>query len=205
MLKQYRHSYQQAKCIGAFLLVLLPILCVNFAVRQSSPITFHGMLFLEGWCTLTFLEYILLRFWMHDKNCSSSMTQMHSHHHKHPTELVVTNFHRIAMIAILATLVLIANYLNNYFTFFVGFCFGIETYFLVHQMIHLRIGQRIFKKLVRYHIYHHCKYTNTCFGVTVPWWDDIFKTVPKDPKITQHMIDFYFKGDEAINHRQQYT
>lgn len=205
MLKQYRHSYQQAKCTGAFLLVLLPMLCVNFAVRQSSPITFHGMLFLEGWCTWTFLEYILHRFWMHDKNCSSSMTQMHSRHHKHPTELVVTNFHRIAMIAILATLVLIGNYLNNYFTFFVGFCFGIETYFLVHRMIHLRIGQRIFKKLVRYHIYHHCKYTNTCFGVTVPWWDDIFKTVPKNPQITQRIIDFYFKGDAAINDSQQYT
>ena len=117
------------------------------------------------------------------------------HHHKHPTELVVTNFHRVAMIAVLAALVLVANWLNDYFTLFVGFCFGVEAYFLVHRLIHLRIGQRIFKKLVRYHIYHHCKYTDTCFGVTVPWWDDFFKTVPKAPKVTQRIIDFYFNDD----------
>jgi 4-hydroxysphinganine ceramide fatty acyl 2-hydroxylase len=128
---------------------------------------------------------------MHDKNSNSAMTQIHVHHHSHPTEWVVTNFHRIGMIAVLVVLILIANYLDNYFTFF-GFCFGIEGYFVVHELIHLRIGQKVFRKLVRYHIYHHCKYTETCFGVTVPWWDDIFKTVPKAPKITQRIIDFYF-------------
>ena len=196
MMKQYRHNYLQAKCIGSYVLILLPVLSFGIILCHTSPIIFHAILFLTGWCTWTFIEYILHRFWMHDKNSSSSMTQMHIHHHKHPTELVVTNFHRIAVVAVLALLVVIANYLDNYFTLFVGFSFGVETYFLVHRMIHLRIGQRIFKKLVRYHIYHHCKYTDTCFGVTVPWWDDIFKTIPKEPNITQRIIDFYFNDDE---------
>ena len=124
------------------------------------------------------------------------MTQIHTHHHKHPAEHVVTNLHRTAMIAVLAVLIVVANYLNNYFTFFAGFCLGIEAYLLVHRIIHLRIGQRVFTKLVRYHIYHHCKYTDTCFGVTVPWWDDLFKTVPKAPKITQRIVDFYFNDDK---------
>ena len=122
------------------------------------------------------------------------MSEIHTHHHQNPTEHVVTNFHRAAMIVVLAALTLLAMYLDNYFTLFVGFCVGFEMYLLIHRFIHLRVGQRTFKKLVRYHIYHHCKYTDTCFGVSVPWWDDIFKTVPSAPKITQRIVDFYFKN-----------
>ena len=101
----------------------------------------------------------------------------------------------------MTVLVLIAKYLDNYFTLFLGFCIGFEMYLLIHRLIHLRFGQRIFKKLVRYHIYHHCKYTDTCFGVSVPWWDDLFKTVPAAPKITQRIVDFYFKDrHQAMSH-----
>ena len=64
----------------------------------------------------------------------------------------------------------------------------------MHQFIHLKLAQKIFRKLVRYHIYHHCKYPNSCFGISVPWWDDLFNTVPPAPKITQRIIDFYFNG-----------
>lgn len=198
MIKRYRQNYQQLKCIFSFVMMLLPALTFCVIIRHTSPIVFHFVLLFAGWSVWTFVEYILHRFWMHDKNCSSSMTQMHIHHHKHPTELVVTNFHRVTMVAVLAALVVLADYLDNYFTLFVGFCFGVEAYFLVHRLIHLRLGQRVFKKLVLYHIYHHCKYTDTCFGVTVPWWDDLFKTTPKNPKITQRIIDFYFKGDELV-------
>jgi len=204
MMKRYRNSYQQAKCILGFFMMLLPVISFAIIFRHSSSIVFHGLLFFAGWCTWTFVEYILHRFWMHDKNSSSAMTQYHVHHHSHPTERVITSFHRIAMIAVLTVLVVIASYYDNYFTFFVGFCFGIEGYFLMHELIHLRIGQRVFKKLVRYHIYHHCRYTNTCFGVSVPWWDDLFKTVPKDPKITQRTIDFYFNDPTTKENQSSY-
>jgi len=193
MLKRYQDKFQQPTCILRFLLMVSPIVIFTVLIRHSLPLVFHGLLIVTGWCTWTFVEYILHRFWMHDKNSGSTMTEYHVHHHKNPNEHVVTNFHRIAMMAVLTVLVLIAKYLDNYFTFFLGFCVGFEMYLLIHRFIHLRIGQRVFKRLVRYHIYHHCKYTDTCFGVTVPWWDDLFKTVPSAPKITQRIVDFYFK------------
>jgi sterol desaturase/sphingolipid hydroxylase (fatty acid hydroxylase superfamily) len=196
MIKRCKQSYQQAKCIFIFAVILLPLVIISDILRNASPVIFHAILFLSGWVTWTFTEYILHRFWMHDKNSNSSIAQTHYYHHTHPTEIIVTSFHRIAMAIMLVVLILIAGYLNNYFTFLVGFLFGLESYFLMHQFLHLKITQQIFKRLVRYHIYHHCKYPNTCFGVCVPWWDDLFKTVPKEPKITQRIIDFYFKGDE---------
>jgi len=197
MLKRYQSSYQQAKCIMRFLLMVLPVMLFAVLIRHTSPVTFHWLLFATGWCTWTFVEYILHRFWMHVKGKNSTMSEIHTHHHKNPTEHVVTNFHRTAMIVVLAALTLVAMYLDNYFTLFVGFCVGFEMYLLIHRFIHLRIGQRIFKKLVRYHIYHHCKYTDTCFGVSVPWWDDLFKTIPAAPKITQRIVDFYFKDHQG--------
>jgi sterol desaturase/sphingolipid hydroxylase (fatty acid hydroxylase superfamily) len=129
---------------------------------------------------------------MHTKSSQSPLAKTHHHHHTHPTELAVTDLHRIAIVPVLAALVAIAVLLNNYFTPIVGFCFGIEGYFLMHRMLHVKTGQRMFKKLVRYHMYHHCKYPQTCFGISVPWWDDVFKTVPSTPKLTQRIIDFYF-------------
>lgn len=197
MIKKYGSNYQQAKCIASFIAMLLPVLAFEIFIRDISSPTFHATLFLGGWCTWTFVEYILHRFWMHDKNSNSSIAKTHHYHHTHPTEIAVTNFHRGMMVIVLAALVLTANYLANYFTFLVGFFFGLEGYFLMHIFLHLKIAQRIFKRLVRYHIYHHCKYPNTCFGVSVPWWDDLFKTIPQQPKIAQRIIDFYFKDHDG--------
>jgi hypothetical protein len=197
--KSYRRNYQQLKCTVKFTGMLLPVLIVAVLVRQNSLPAFHAVLFVSGWCTWTFVEYILHRFWMHNKNSGSAMAQTHHHHHTHPTELVVTNFHRAVMMMLLIVLVFIAGYLNDYFTFLVGLCFGVEGYFVMHHLLHLKFTQKVFRRLVRYHIYHHCKYPNTCFGISVPWWDDIFKTVPAEPKISQRVINFYF-NDHKESH-----
>lgn len=192
MMKRYRDNYQQFLCIATFQLMLLPVLGFAVFIRHASQTAFHVLLFLSGWCTWTFAEYILHRFWMHHKNSNSALAQIHHHHHTHPTELVITSFHRVAMAAVLAVLLVMAVRMNNYFSFLVGLCFGLEGYFLMHQFLHLKTGQKVFKRLVRYHIYHHCKYPNTCFGISVPWWDDLFKTVPRAPKISQRIVEFYF-------------
>jgi sterol desaturase/sphingolipid hydroxylase (fatty acid hydroxylase superfamily) len=195
MLRRYNRKYEQIKCFASFLGMMLPVIVFIVLMRHRLSFAFHGLLLLAGWCTWTFFEYVLHRFWMHDKNSSLKMAEYHQHHHSHPTERVITNTHRMLMVTVVGALGMIAIYVDNYFTFFVGFCCGIEGYFLLHEMIHLRIGQRVFKKLVRYHIYHHCKYPNTCYGVSVTWWDDLFKTVPAAPMLTQRIIDFYFKGN----------
>lgn len=192
MLKKYRDNYQQLKCILIFLLMELPVLFITPVLKIHSSFLFHASLFFLGFSTWTFIEYILHRFYWHSKNACSSIAKTHHYHHSHPTELVVTPAHRVAMTVVLVLVWLLALCFNNYFTWIAGFVSGLISFFLMHKLLHLKIGQKIFRRLVRYHIYHHCKYHNTCYGVTVPWWDDLFKTVPQHPRIGQRIIDFYY-------------
>src|SRR5206468_6007187 len=102
--------------------------------------------------------------------------------------------HRVLMFLLCATVSLLALRIGGYLAFLDGICFGALGYFLMHWFLHHRISQQLFKKLLRYHIYHHCKYPNTCFGISVTWWDDLFHTVPDRPVITDRIVDFYFEG-----------
>jgi hypothetical protein len=192
MLGRYQHHYQQAKCILVFLCLLLPFIATSLLLRSYSLWLFQIVLFLGGWISWTFAEYILHRFWMHRKHSDSAMAKTHHHHHSHPTEIVVSDVQRAVMFCSLLAIGSLALYLKNYFTYAAGIYSGMVGYFLMHKLLHMKLAQRLFKRLFRYHIYHHCKYHNTCFGISVPWWDDLFGTVPKDPMISQRIIDFYF-------------
>ncbi|HEU0065039.1 MAG TPA: sterol desaturase family protein [Flavisolibacter sp.] len=194
IIRRYRHNYLQVNCIISFLCLLLPLLAIAEISRHFIAPIFHVLLFVGGWTTATFFEYIIHRFWMHSKSTTSHLTGRHHYHHSHPTEISITAFQRTAMFFAVVFVCCIALYLNNYFTYLAGFCFGGVGYFIMHKILHLDMAKRFLKKLLRYHIYHHCKYPDTCFGVSVPWWDDFFGTVPKNPKISQRIIDFYFNG-----------
>jgi len=197
MIRRYQRNYLQLKCFIIFLGILIPAMICSIVIHHYSLFSFHALLFASGWVSWTFLEYILHRFHMHKKNAHSSLAETHQHHHTHPTEIVVTNAQRTGMVFFLLTVCAIAVYFNNYFTCAAGFCFGMVGYFMMHKILHQKIAQRLFKRLVKYHIYHHCKYPNTCFGISVPWWDDLFGSVPKNPRISQRIIDFYFNEHEA--------
>jgi hypothetical protein len=192
MLGRYRHHYQQMKCILVFLCLLLPFFLVSLLIRSYSLWLYQITLFLGGWVTWTFAEYILHRFWMHRRHSDSAMAKTHHHHHSHPTEIVVSDLQRAIMFCLFLAICSLALYLKNYFTYAAGLYSGMAGYFFMHKLLHMKIAQRVFKRLFRYHIYHHCKYHNTCFGISVPWWDDLFGTVPRNPVISQRVIDFYF-------------
>lgn len=200
MQQQLRHHLQQIKCFGVFAALILPVIIFIVYIRSYSEALFHAGLLLAGWATWTFIEYILHRFWMHRKgaDAASPLVQMHHHHHTHPTEIKVTPLQRVLMGVLLAALSIISIYLQNYFTFFTGLCFGVVGYFTMHKVIHQPWAGKVFRRLFRYHIYHHCKYPNTCFGISVPWWDDLFKSVPrKEASISPRIIAFYLNEHQA--------
>ena len=197
MMRRYQSSYLQLKCILIFAGMMIPVMAFSIFIHHHSLFLFHTLVFAGGWLTWTFLEYILHRFHMHKKNAHSSLAETHHYHHTHPTEIVISHAQRAGMILFLLIVCVIAFTLNNYFTYAAGICFGIVGYFMMHKILHRKIAQRLFKRLVKYHIYHHCKYPNNCFGISVPWWDDLFGTVPKNPRVTQRIIDFYFNEHEA--------
>lgn len=198
MMNRFDRLYCQLRYIFFFVLVLIPVLAATGLVRLYSVPLCQLLLLLEGWVTWTFVEYLLHRFPMHSKDSDSHMAKAHHHHHSHPTEMAIKPWHRLVMFVMLTVVFWIAFVLRNYFTLFAGIGAGVMGYVLMHWLLHQRLAQRLFKRLVRYHIYHHCKYPNTCFGISVTWWDDLFGTVPKNPMISQRIIDFYF-GEKRGN------
>lgn len=202
VIRKYCSAFSnQVYCFACYALPSAITLLIGAALRERLPMIFHTLLFVWGWVSWTFIEYIAHRFWMHahrgaaDKNDFAN----HHYHHTHPTEIRVTPVHRSILCIGMALMVCASFWLNNYFTGIAGFFFGFTLYFFMHVLLHKSWAARFVGKLQEYHIYHHCKYTNRCFGVTVTWWDQVFKTTPPaGAKIPDRIREFYF-GHEHEN------
>ncbi|HEX4958398.1 MAG TPA: sterol desaturase family protein [Lacibacter sp.] len=191
-------KYEQAVCFLIFSFLLAVIITVALFLKNNRPFFFHVILFGSGWFTWTFLEYVMHRFWTHgdkaDKN--SLVIQRHLHHHTHPTDIKVTSKDRFILIGISAVALLIAAWLQNFFTFFAGICAGISWFFHIHYFLHQTWAKKVFPRLLNFHIVHHCKFPNRCFCFSLTLWDDLFNTgIPPGTVISPLIIDFYF-GEE---------
>ncbi len=184
-------------CFSVFIIISAPAFACSFLLQDNNQIAFHIILFATGWLSWTFTEYMIHRFWMHyrDKQHKKGTTGTHLYHHHHPTEIRITSFHRLLMTVIGGLMMILTIAMNNYFTMLTGFYFGLTGYFFIHFFLHQPWSRKIFKEQVTYHIYHHCKYPDHCFGITVTWWDKVFGTkAPKETAISQKIIDFYFSN-----------
>lgn len=184
------------ECVGIFLLIVGLLLFVPKLKYFYLWQVMYGYLFFLGWFSWTFLEYMCHRFLWHSKQGnkanSHSDTFNHQYHHQHPTEIKMPVLSRYVLVAGGLSLVFVSIWIHNCFTVLVGFVCGFTIYRFTHLLLHKKFMQKVFPKKVRYHIYHHCKYPDKCFGITVTWWDDIFGTVPTKKEISPRVIDFYF-------------
>ena len=184
----------QFKCLSIFLFLIVPFVAVNMFM-QTTPTIFFLMNLLIGILCWTYLEYHLHRFWTHNKNANSTKEafKRHVHHHKHPTEIKVTSRQRMVLFFISIALFIIAAFLNNFLTIFVGFAVTFSYSFFSHWILHQTWSRKLFPRLHRFHIHHHCKYPDRCFGFTTTFWDVIFKTTPpKQAEITEKIMQFYY-------------
>jgi sterol desaturase/sphingolipid hydroxylase (fatty acid hydroxylase superfamily) len=199
ILMQQRFKQIQLQVI-CFLLFMLPasiILATGIMTKKFLPWLSHAILFSVGWLTWTFLEYIAHRFWMHNKPAQREKPAISNHlyHHTHPTELKVGNTDRFLLLLSGILIIIVAIFLQNYFTLFAGFYLGFLSYTFMHVILHRKWVNTPFPRLLQNHILHHCKFTNKCFGVTVIWWDIIFGTkAPRNYQISEKVISYYF-GD----------
>lgn len=188
--------------VQLFLLILGLLLLVSKLKDYYRWEIKYAYLFFLGWFTWTFFEYMCHRFAWHSKQGnkanSKSDTFNHQYHH-HPTEIKMSVFSRYLFVAATLLLVSISVWIHNYFTVVVDFICGFTIYTFTHWLLHKIFTQKVFPKKVRSHIYHHCKYPDKCFGITVTWWDDIFGTVRSKKEISPRVIDFYF-GNTIAHH-----
>jgi dihydroceramide fatty acyl 2-hydroxylase len=184
-----------------FLVLLLSPLVFIAATFRENYFVFHSLLLITGGLGWTATEYYFHRFIMHNDDHSKGIAKAlnHTHHHTDPADIRITTPHRIMMIAGSILLIGFSIWFNNYFTLFCGYFVGFTVFCLMHVVLHHSWSKKLFPQLHRFHIHHHCKHPDKCFGVTLTWWDHLFGTVPMNEKnISNRILEFYYKKEKKI-------
>lgn len=180
-----------------YMLVLLPLLIIDFSLLKSTPWLGCFLMLFTGWLTWTFVEYFNHRFRMHGTGDPSKVIgyQRHILHHHHPTEIKITGTQRLLLFIGNVLLILLCIIYKNWIFLFTGFYSGFAIYSLMHWFLHRKLSAKIFPEVHEFHIHHHCKHPDKCFGVTVTWWDHMFDTIPHQQReITERIKKFYYKS-----------
>lgn len=153
------------------------------------------LLMLSGWALWTFSEYCLHRFLMHQHTASGSSSKgIHLYHHQHPNDLKVSGKHRIYLTVLVSFLLFCGSKMNWAF-FPAGFVFGFTFYCFMHFFLHQSRVDVYIPQLYEFHIFHHCRYPNSCYGVSTTFWDFVFRTCPpENARISERILSFY-KGN----------
>jgi len=192
--KKGKYIEKMTSCIWAAAL-LSPVILIAYQTANSR-LTFHTILFICGWFSWSFTEYFFHRFVMHEGDQKKGIGKIlnHSHHHTDPEDIRVKTGHRSLMIAACIFSFIAAIWANNYFTLVSGYIAGFTAYSLVHVILHQQWSAKLFPGLHKFHIHHHCKHPDKCFGVITTWWDYLFNTIPvTETEITDRIKQFYYK------------
>ena len=188
------------RCTGWFVLLICPLPLIPI-MTGDNRFVFHMALLFTGWCCWTFTEYCIHRFKDHGESymAGEGHESMHHLHHKHPTEIAISPLHRAGLLILCGVLMLLALWFDDYFTLIPGFVMGFTGYTFMHWFLHHKLSARLFPELHRFHIHHHCKHPDKCFGITITWWDHLFGTVPKvNTEITERIRSFYYKREKEV-------
>ena len=179
-----------------FLLLLIPMLMIDLKIKKIEPWLACFLMLFSGWLTWTFIEYFNHRFRMHGTGDPSKVIgyQRHILHHHHPTEIKITGAQRLFLFLGNILLIILCIIFKNWIIFFTGFYSGFVIYTLMHWFLHRKVSEKLFPEVHEFHIHHHCKHPDKCFGVTVTWWDHMFDTIPHQQReITDRIKKFYYK------------
>lgn len=185
------------KSVLQFLLLLLPLLIIAFHIESTDPYVSYTLMLFSGWLTWTFIEYYNHRFRMHSNRDHSKIIgyELHMMHHHHPTEIKITATNRIFLFFGNIVLIFLCILFKNWIIVLTGIYTGFVIYTLMHWFLHQKVSAKLVPEVHQFHIHHHCKHPDKCFGVTVTWWDHLFDTIPHQQKeITERIKAFYYKN-----------
>lgn len=130
----------------------------------------------------TLFEYLLHRFVFHigDRWPATAGFQhaIHGvHHHREKDGVLIPPFPGLIITAtIFGVNYSMMGWMATYFT--AGMAIGYVFYAWIHHNIHRRPPPPLLRTQWRHHTLHHFKYPDKAFGVTSPFWDIIFRTMP---------------------------
>jgi hypothetical protein len=185
----------EARSVFIALIILLPCFLIS-ATLKDQKLFYHVYLFCSGIFLWTYFEYHSHRFWMHHKKFKQPLEGFtkHIYHHSHPRQINITRKMRVVAVGLEAAFIATAFFLDNYFTVFCGFFFGLILYFFMHYFIHQPKAFKVIPGLVKSHLIHHGKYANRCFGIITTFWDKMNNTAsPKDTVISPKTLEWFYR------------
>jgi len=153
-------------------------------ITMALPSLMKMAIFLFGFLFFTLAEYLIHRFVFHTQvssNKNNWIAQLHGFHHAHPTDkkrltLPLSVAIGVSLLVFFGLWVLLGQYA---WFFFPGFILGYAFYLFVHYLIHTRRAPKgLLEILWKNHYSHHYRDANKAFGVTTPFWDLVFGTLP---------------------------
>lgn len=152
-------------------------------------ITTFTWIFIVGFFSWTLGEYFIHRYVFHmkdDKKWKKAIQYtFHGVHHEYPKDkdrIVMPPAGAIIIGSLIFGIVWLL--MQQYaFAFAPGFLVGYVLYAFVHYAIHAYQPPKNFLKwLWIYHSVHHYKHPDKYFGVSSPFWDFVFKSIPGSKK-----------------------
>lgn len=144
------------------------------------------LLFMTGIFFFTLVEYLMHRYLYHipattERRKKISYT-MHGVHHDYPKDKS-----RLAMPPVLSLIIASVLFIiyrtvmgDLVFGFLAGFLVGYAGYLAVHYSVHaFRVPKNFLKILWHHHSIHHYREPDRAFGVSSPFWDVVFSTMPR--------------------------
>jgi len=171
--------------------IIIPLdLCIiagliGLGLSKGVDIAAFWWLIPAGVFTWTLVEYLMHRFAFHyeaeNETGKKLIYMLHIIHHDHPTDSDKLYQPPLVNITIIALLFGFFYLLmgNLVYLFLPGIIFGYLAYSTIHFVIHkFKPPFEFLKPLWRHHNLHHYRFQDKAFGVSSPFWDFIFGTLP---------------------------
>ncbi len=189
------------------LICSMSMLYINFHFGLVTHLGKVIGLFALGFASWTLAEYLLHRYFFHltieDHPFLGKISRIvHGVHHDQPTD-----YKRMFMPPVPATLFMLiflgAFYVfmrGNVFVYLPGFLMGYLSYAFVHFKIHQSKPPKNLKWLWTHHLKHHYQDDTKAYGVSSPFWDIIFKTLPSKVAIR---VAKEIEGEESAHVKKE--
>lgn len=171
--------------ITLFVLYAGGLIIINL-VNSSVQISLSILLFLCGWLTFSWVEYLVHRYLFHISTVTVAREKfqyaVHGVHHHHPKDKDRLAMPPVLSIAIATLLLFILKlFIGDFvYAFLPGFLVGYAFYLLIHYLVHIhRAPKNILRYLWINHGTHHYKDGQIIFGVSSPLWDYVYGTMKK--------------------------
>ncbi len=144
------------------------------------------LLFFAGLLTFTLVEYLIHRYTFHMETNTPAKERLqyvlHGSHHDFPKDKTRLAMPPIVSLALASSFFVLYRLLLGQYgiPFTGGFVAGYATYLCVHYSVHAFPPPKNFLKFLWiHHALHHYQQPHSAYGVSSPFWDFLFRTMPE--------------------------